>query len=57
MNLPPTGLPVERVLPELAAACPGAYAGEGLHDLGDRMFMAHVRSEQELQEYLQYLSE
>ena len=26
-------------------------------DLGDRMFMAHVRSEQELQEYLNYLSE
>jgi hypothetical protein len=26
-------------------------------DLGDRMYMAHVRSEQELQEYLKYLSE
>ena len=26
-------------------------------DLGDRMFMAHVRSEEELQEYLRYLSE
>ena len=26
-------------------------------DLGDRMFMAHIRSEEELQEYLQYLSE
>jgi hypothetical protein len=26
-------------------------------DLGDRMYMAHVRSEQELQEYLRYLSE
>ena len=26
-------------------------------DLGERMFMAHVRSEQELQEYLKYLSE
>ena len=30
--------PVSQVLPELASACPGAYAGEGLHDLGDRMF-------------------
>ena len=26
-------------------------------DLGDRMFMAHVRTEEELQEYLRYLSE
>ena len=26
-------------------------------DLGDRMYMAHVRSEEELQEYLRYLSE
>jgi hypothetical protein len=26
-------------------------------DLGDRMFMAHIRSEEELQEYLRYLSE
>lgn len=26
-------------------------------DLGDRMYMAHVRSEEELQEYLKYLSE
>ena len=26
-------------------------------DLGDQMYMAHVRSEQELQEYLKYLSE
>ena len=26
-------------------------------DLGDRMFMAHVRSEEELREYLKYLSE
>ena len=26
-------------------------------DLGDRMFMAHIRSEEELQDYLRYLSE
>ena len=26
-------------------------------DLGDRMYMAHIRSEEELQEYLRYLSE
>jgi hypothetical protein len=26
-------------------------------DLGERMFMAHVRSEQELQEYLAFLAE
>ena len=26
-------------------------------DLGDQMYMAHIRSEEELQEYLRYLSE
>ena len=30
---------------------------DGIPDLGDQMYMAHVRSEAELQEYLQYLSE